>query len=567
MTELVIWSQYISFIEKISNTKINNIPLISSFDIGIGFSFWTSSSIYEKNPWKTSNIYTILKIIAFTNFIKDKGYTSISIHTNDKKLKKVFEPITKEIQKRNILKDSIFTNFLKHFFSGFLYFFRYIKFNFFFLKNQNSLKWHDEDDSIFICSFFDNFNNFLETKSFYSNYWGGLHDLLNKRDIKQNWLHLFIPHSKTINPNEGRKKIDFLNENSINKDFHNFIDSNLSIKIIFKAVIQWLKLIFIVIKTRGISNIFILPSNDINLWDYYRDDYFSSFIGKHAVKNLLIFGCIDKSIKELPFQSKGLYLSEEQPWERSLIYAWNKYNHGELISVPHSPNLRFWDIFNFYEKETFYQNKNDIPMPNKVALNNKEIIFEFSKFFPKERIIEVEALRYVWLNKLSLKSMQLDTKKLKKVLILGDYLYEPTNKLLNAYNDIQLKDQNITFSFKPHPNQPMQDIYPQLPREYGLMNDIILDYDVFFCGNMTYASVDGYLAGLDVVVLQDSRSLNISPLNKDQAKFVFNGSELNEYLEILNKEKKVETQKLSIGRKDLLFLDEDLHRWQSFLEN
>ena len=60
---------------------------------------------------------------------------------------------------------------------------------------------------------------------------------------------------------------------------------------------------------------------------------------------------IDNILSNIPKQKVGIYLLENQAWEKSLISSWNKFNHGGLIGVAHS-TIRFWDLRYFRSKNT-----------------------------------------------------------------------------------------------------------------------------------------------------------------------------------------------------------------------
>ena len=46
---------------------------------------------------------------------------------------------------------------------------------------------------------------------------------------------------------------------------------------------------------------------------------------------------------DIPKQKKGLYLLENQNWERALVHAWRRHGHGQLIGVVTTP-IRYWDL-------------------------------------------------------------------------------------------------------------------------------------------------------------------------------------------------------------------------------
>src|SRR3990172_7308266 len=117
--------------------------------------------------------------------------------------------------------------------------------------------------------------------------------------------------------------------------------------------------------------------------------------GPVAISNLLWIELFDVALRDLPHQKKGLYLCENQAWERAFIHAWRKYSHGQLIAVAHS-TVRFWDLRYFTDPRTIRSSdKNSMPQPDLIALNGKAAIDAYrSMDFPQTAFAECEALRY-----------------------------------------------------------------------------------------------------------------------------------------------------------------------------
>ena len=94
--------------------------------------------------------------------------------------------------------------------------------------------------------------------------------------------------------------------------------------------------------------------------------------------------------------------------ELSFVNAWKKHNHGKLVSVQHS-SVSFWDMryLNPYSKT-------NLPFsPDFFAVNGNSARRHFENFnYPTDKVIELEALRYMKLGSLS------DNKK--GILILGN---------------------------------------------------------------------------------------------------------------------------------------------------
>ena len=132
----------------------------------------------------------------------------------------------------------------------------------------------------------------------------------------------------------------------------------------------------------------------------------------------------NKLLKELPKQKLGIYLQENQGWEYAFINAWKNNGHGKLLAVQHS-SVAYWDMryLNSFDSKLFLKSKqfNDF-----FSVNGDLSKKQFLKFeYPKQEIIDLEALRYRNIKKLSIVE-----KTSKKILILGDISYSITSNLL-----------------------------------------------------------------------------------------------------------------------------------------
>ena len=192
-------------------------------------------------------------------------------------------------------------------------------------------------------SYFDNLNSEkIKEGRFSSNYWEKLESLINEKRIKVNWMHHFVKTENISNLKHGInfvKKINTLSENN----FHKLIESHFSFKIMVSSFFIWLKIYLRVVFfnksfKKRIKNItYGWLSNSIE------DIFNESIFGKHLIMNIIWAKIFEDILKNIPKQSMGLYLCENQGWERAFIYYWRKYNHGELIGVAHS-TISFWDL-------------------------------------------------------------------------------------------------------------------------------------------------------------------------------------------------------------------------------
>jgi surface carbohydrate biosynthesis protein (TIGR04326 family) len=207
-----------------------------------------------------------------------------------------------------------------------------------------------------------------------------------------------------------------------------------------------------------------------------------------------------------------------------------------------------------------------MPQPNLTALNGKVAVDAYlSAGFPKNAIIECEALRYGYLSKIKAGSRKPNRRGEVKVLILGDYLPSHTIKMLQLLEKAlpQIK-VSAKYTIKPHPNYMVElSDYPSLNLEVimGPFEEILDDFDIAFSTNLTSAALDTYLAGLQVVVMQNEAGVNFSPLRgKSDVSFVSTPEELAKALQMVRQNK---ADRLSGN--DFFFLDPELSRWRKLL--
>ena len=273
-------------------------------------------------------------------------------------------------------------------------------------------------------------------------------------------------------------------------------------------------------------------------------------------------------MSSLPNQNIGLYLCENQGWERALIYFWKKYGHGNLIAVQHS-TVRYWDL-RYFDDPRGSISKNILaqPLPDKIAINGAAAwkMYENANQL-MNKMIKVEALRYLHLGKFN-PSVNHSNKKdiygMKKILILGDINKNTTNSMLELLNSISLfLSDGWDLIMKPHPaNQIKLGDYPNInititdkPLEQLLPN-----FEISIASIFTSASLEVFLAGLNVITVLDDNDFNFSSLRGIQGvPFVSTAGELEMALiECL-------ANPFVKNTDDFFWTDSELPRWKDLL--
>ena len=521
--------------EKIKSTYIRT--LMSNIDIsnkqfGIfdyyqwekDYNFLKMSNIFEMSFYKTPEIFDSIKLVGLKLLIEQHKPKRLIVYNSNRSINKSIKSYCDNNHINSYFLATKKNNFnpknlLPTFITTIIWFLLYC-----FKNNSRKInKWIDTESAIFAMGYFTHISKIdLQFGKFESGMWGDFTNLFSEI----NFLHHFIPNQTTKNIKVGEKQ---LNKISSNKISHNFIDSFLTFN-------SMLKVIFIYIKT--FTKTFLLKNSfrkrlnksygiDVfNLNDY---NFNSSTIGINLIQN--IFWCVhfDKIFSKLKFKNAGFYLMENQGWEIAFITAWKKYNHGKLFAIQHS-TLSFWDFrySNPFNKLSF--------SPDYFLVNSNSNLLSFIDYnYSKDKIIEVESLRYHYLSDI------ITNKRNNSVLILGDIIFESTRNMILTINKVLDNHEDLKFNFKPHPglNSKIKEIDKRIKLISGRMDELFKTYSTIICPSSSGVALEAYALGLKVIIFVSHGELNTSPLRKlESIYFVSSMDELNKALKIENSNKK-----------------------------
>lgn len=400
---------------------------------------------------------------------------------------------------------------------------------------------------------------------FASNYWTRLVDEFRARKVRVNWLHHYVEQDTLPSARQAADLIDRFNSNSDGAQVHAVFDSALSVKVICRTLLDYARLLLKGFHLRKVRLQFGPAHSNLDFWPLFEADWQSSIFGSNAMANCLSLNLFERILGGLPRQELGLYLQEHQGWESAFVFAWGQAGHGRLVGVPHA-TVRFWDLRYFMDPRSFCaKGAGAPPMPDLIALNGPAAIDAARKGgVPAERIVGVEALRYLYLSDLRNTSCsgRRDAAVPLRVLILGDYFPAITKRQMQWLAAAACKLPSDTrYIVRPHPMCPIDSAeYPALRCQVSdaPLGDLLRDCDVAFTGNITSAAVDAYIAGVPVVSMLDGKTLNLSPLRDlEGVSFVTDVEGLVAAL-VLDQVKLPD-------RHEYFFLDHELPRWQHLL--
>ncbi len=567
-------SQYLAMIYKLGEVRIHEKRVIDCLKVGPGFSFWWMTLLSEKcNYSKSPQINNMIKLMAFNDWLENEDYRTIKLVSANSALadsirfltvklgvefeweKIAFKKSTDGLVRKLYDKSP---NFFKAIVSLVHYLMDRWK-----LKGLGIEKWKKSSGTISFISYFFNIDSGLADENRYkSAYWSELPEILEKKNVQSNWLHIYVKNELVPTASSAKKLIEKFNNTYKDKQNHLLLDSFLSLSIINKTIVSWLR---IMAKHRKIKK--ALEEQADYFWPLIEMDVRVSLLGVVAIKNLLFYYLFNEAMKLIPSQKRGVYLQENQGWEFGFISAWKEFGHGDLIGMPHS-TVRYWDLRYYFDPRSYKRNNScDLPLPDKVGVNGEAAKKSYiDSGYSVSDLVEVEALRYLQLEKtVNHKEHPSMVENMMSVLVLGDYLQKNTvaqMKLLQrAFQYIRIE---VQFIVKPHPGCPiLSEDYPGL--EMLIVNKPIYQLldkcMVVYTSAATSAAVDAYCFGKQVVTMLDPEDLNLSPLReKDNVIFITTELELAKALNNMDKVKDIVNQ-----GSNYFYLDTTLPRWSDLL--
>lgn len=399
---------------------------------------------------------------------------------------------------------------------------------------------------------------------FESPYWANLPEELNGLKKKTNWLHLYIKDSNFPNSIDAA---NFLRElNSTNAyQVHTTLDAFLNYKIILNTLREWISLRAEM--KRLISVLESVSTGNLDFWPLFAQEWRVSARGPNLIQNLLLLNLFDSAMQSLPKQSLGVYLFEQQPWEMALISAWKRSGHMKIVGAQHSAML-YWDLRYFHDVRSYEKMDNlALPLPDLVATNGPQATKMCQDWnYPSSKLIEVEALRYLYMIPTRPKLTRNRTSEHSfKLLVLGDYLQANTDLQIELLKGaIPYFPNEVEVIVKSHPNCPIKSNQFQTDKviiNSSPIGDLIEVSDIAFTSAATSAALDAYCSKLPVITFQNLNELNLSPLRGvKEVTFVNTSKELA--LKVLELYSSPPQDSVLV---EFFTLDPTLNRWKKLL--
>ena len=530
---------------------IGNASIADHLACGALLSMWWTSLIYERHPKMTPALYEIYKLRAFEMFCEERGVQEIELVGGDGKLERTLATFCQRTGRgfgrrrgESSKKTAPIVQRVYHFFPAPLRALGRFCCWLFAIKRKLPYRRRQKTagkSRALIATYFPNIDlHEAGLGNFVSRYWESLHGLLRgmaKQEGEQfvNWLFIRFPQPG-LSFDQCLKLRDTFRKHARDGASFNYLEEFLTFSDLLAALSRWLRLC---LKSAWIekraSREFHFAESALNFWEYARADWAESFRG---------WRCLERCLQNLAFLRHAgeagpmrfnLYPLENCPWERMLTVAARQIaGNGAVLGAQHS-SLRPTDFRYFDDPATFSLVQCAIFQPDLICANGNSAMTQWLDFgTPKERLRQVEALRYLYLGGKSVGQPSrfsqlppdpgepLAAPGRKRLLVLASFFAGETGDLCEilarAYKSGLLGDFSVTV--KPHPYLPVHERleallgpdFDKLRFASGPLATELVPGVAVLAANSTTAAVEAAVLGLPLMVMQATDDFDLCPI-------------------------------------------------------
>ncbi len=568
--------RYLAWSHELGETRVMGRPLRERLRAPGAGSLWAVSMFVEQSIWKQTSLEKILKVLALELLLASERPEYLAFAGADRDLGRVLAALCHEWQIRYSWRRlpaeqsgpaSRWWRRLPHALLGLaapVYFLirRWP------LPRPRSAPKDPRAKRVLICAPFINHTAEVRgARDFTSRYWTELPKLLAREGYELVWLHLFYPHQRIPTAAMAAEVVARIEADSAGSGAHGFVDAYFSVPGLLRVLARWLVVAAeSIVVGACLRGRFVRRPHE-SFWPLLRADWANAFRGLECATALFYLECFDRALADVARQDEGVYLMENQGWERALIRGWRHHGHGRLTAVAHS-TVRFWDLRYHCDPRRYEPAvRHYIAEPDVVALNGAKARQEFlATCAGRERVVECEALRYLQLAPCS-EPQQRAVGQPLRLLVLGDFLPASTAQLLGLFGEALPAPGPASpeLWIKAHPNCPVEaasigGVLPRIVTE--TVAALARAVDLVVASNTTSAALEAYLSGARVVVYDDRSGANFSPLRSVcGVRFVHDAVELRAALTV-----ECETQDVAEPSTAQFFhTDAALPRWRAYL--
>jgi surface carbohydrate biosynthesis protein (TIGR04326 family) len=570
-----IRARYLAFVHDLGRTRVGAVTLIERLAARDGYSLWWTSTLAEKSPFKSPAIIECLKLLVLEEVLREWRPVELHLQGFDAARVAAIEHLARNMDIRVVrgtrrpgtrsLKD-VFRALPAMLQAG-VWLFRHqvprLR-----LRGVHRVPWFAGRNALSFFSYFFNISDAgFKAGEFRPAQWGDLPQFCARRGLRTNWAHHLLLTPVVPSAQVALEWVRRFHEDAAHQGAHAFFDTFVSLATLWRATLAYLRIALRSFALREIRVAFTPSGSRASFWPLLAGEWRDSVRGRVAFQACVWIEAFDALLRELPRQQLGLFLQENQGWERVLIHAWRRHGHGGLVGVAHS-TVRFWDL-RYFDDPREYNGAAAArrPAPDAVALNGSVAERMYRDAGYPGKTVAVEALRFMHLARDAIRREHVGdatTQGATTVLVAGDSVREATDELLRCLAAaLPALRRRLRVLFKPHPWCAIDlSAYglAAVEQRHEPIEQLIGESDIV-CGGISSVTLEAYCAGTGVVVFVARGSLNFSPmLGLSNVRMVRNPSEMAAALD--------DTPAVRATRGPSLFhLDAALPRWAQLFES
>lgn len=553
-----IRSEHMRWAYEMGQLPCSGANLAQVLQCGDELSMWWTSLLYERHPKLSPELYPLYKLRCVERLLDETAASSLALHGGTAALRASLQDLCaakhiafvhedkKQPERNDISLARVIYGWLPaplRAVARFAHWLWTIKRHLPLLPG-NAPGWEERPGArpaASISTYFPNIDIVAAGNgNFRSRYWESLHDALNGEAKRENpdgphfvrWLFIRFP-SPQLSFAQCRQLRDLFQAKGRDGLSFNYLEEFLSARDILAALRRWLALCRRSLAIEGdVARASHFPGSVFNFWPLIRGQWRESMRGWRCLERCLQNVAYENYSARAGQQRWHLFPLENCPWERMLTAAARR-RHTPVYGAQHSI-IRPTDFRYFDDPREFSDPACSFFQPDVICGNGHSAVSQWlANGLPQERLLQVEALRYLYLDTGSRQTGRpdnlppepgepLEYPAPRKLLVLTSFFRDETQAHLDllrqALDAGLLADWQITI--KPHPYLSVADwmeaLLPEQRRGIRITDGPITmalhpGIEVW-ASNSTTAALEAALKGLPIMVMLPHGDFDLCPI-------------------------------------------------------
>ena len=513
---------------------------------GDNLSMWWCSTLVEKHPKVTHNLFPALKLRALEQLMDEKGVTDLRVYApagTDPWMRDVLSRFCRETGRTFAMKDipgpeETRPEGLKARLKAYYYGLpapvkALVRFPAWLWIVRRRLPRTRLARPVLpegmkpasIVTYFPNIDmTAAKNGRFRSRYWEKLHDALAPSEggpNRVNWVFLYFPAPQCSFPDAVRLRDRFRENGRDGASFH-FLEEFLTNGDIWKSLVRFGKLL---LSSRAVEpqvrDLFRFPGSRMDLWPVLKDNWADSTRGWRALERCLMREAFRRYAEWAGPQDWTTFPQENCPWERMLCQSMHDADAGPVYGAQHSTvrptDFRYFDDPRMINDPACRRAMPELWLCNGTGAQDAMLVGHM----PKERTALVEALRYLYLAPKPGEAAPEAPAKPARLLIVTSFFADETDAhlaTLAASAKAGVLD-GWEVVVKPHPYLPVVERLKNLygtaepPRVVdGPIGNFLTPGTVVWASNSTTVALEAAFRKLPVLVQAAEDDVDLCPL-------------------------------------------------------